>query len=785
MSKQGATGGDRNMQQQAEELSGHMKQERGKEQSTGGGDERFRNLVETTSDVIWEADQNFVYTYVSPQILSLLGYRSSEVVGKKPFDFMPPREAEQARTFLEGIALRRKPFRSLENVSLHKFGYQVFVETSGIPFFDAEGLFMGYRGINRDITERRHAEETARKLAHAVEHSDEIIWMTDLDGKITYVNPAFERTYGYPKEEVLGNTPRILKSGLLNKEYYEEFWRTLLSGKSIRGEILNRTKSGGIITVAASVNPVFNPEGSITGFIAVQQDITEYKQAVEKIREQAALLDVATDAILVRRLDGIVEFWNKGAERLYKWKSDEIVGRNADEVLFKNGAEDLKEAKKTVTAKGVWVGELNQLTREGTPIVVESRWTLVTSGKEQAARVLVVNTDITDKKRLEEQFLRSQRLESIGTLAGGIAHDLNNVLAPILMSIDLLKRRVPDLQSLELLSTLESSTLRGADMVKQVLTFAKGIEGERIILGPGHLIREMAKIAAETFPKSIHVRGEVPEDLWNLSGDATQLHQVLLNLCVNARDAMPKGGVLTIGAENLILDEGYARMHGDSRPGPYVVIKISDSGEGIPPDIIDKIFEPFFTTKETGRGTGLGLSTVHSIVKSHGGFINVYSEIGKGTSFRVYLPAHKGAVALEPEEVEAPLPKGSGELILVIDDEYSVREITKETLETYGYRVLTASDGTDAIACYAERKHDIDLVLTDMLMPYLDGTATIRALRKLNPSLKIIAASGLSADGKFSEIAGAETVAFLSKPYTADKLLKVISTQLAKRSEPA
>lgn len=311
-----------------------------------------------------------------------------------------------------------------------------------------------------------------------------------------------------------------------------------------------------------------------------------------------------------------------------------------------------------------------------------------------------------------------------------------------------------------------------------MLTFARGAEGERIIIQPKHLVKEMEKIIKETFPKSVYPELKLGPDLWTVMGDSTQLHQVLMNLCVNARDAMPNGGTLTIGIENIALDDSYAHMHLEAQPGRYVVLTVADTGTGIPPDVLERIFEPFFTTKDVGKGTGLGLSTVLSIVKGHKGFINVYSEPGKGTQFKIYLPANVAADAEATRSQPADLPRGDGRVVLVVDDEPAVCMITKETLEAFGYTVLVAHDGTEALAVYASNSDTVDIVLTDMMMPFMDGSATIRALRRLDPDVKVIAASGLSLNQNSLQDAGTQVLAFLPKPYTAEKLLVTLHEHL-------
>ncbi|HEV2799759.1 MAG TPA: ATP-binding protein, partial [Pyrinomonadaceae bacterium] len=432
--------------------------------------------------------------------------------------------------------------------------------------------------------------------------------------------------------------------------------------------------------------------------------------------------------------------------------------------------------------RGEWTGELRQRTKDGEEITVESRWTLVNDDGRPRS-ILVINTDVTERKKVEAQLLRAQRMESIGTLAGGIAHDLNNILSPILMAVQMLQYKVEDETTHQWLEILQTNAERGADMVRQVLSFARGVEGERVTLQPKHLVKEVVKILKDTLPKSIEIKFDVAADLWTISADATQIHQVLMNLCVNARDAMPGGGELYVRAGNVTLDDNFARIHIEAKPGRFVQVSVADTGEGMSPEVVGRIFEPFFTTKEIGKGTGLGLSTALTIVRSHGGFLNVYSELGKGSQFTVYLPAIESEVSEQTENRKRlDLPAGHGELILIVDDEESIRQITRGTLETFNYRVVTASDGTEAVALYAQHRDEIAAVITDMMMPFMDGPATIRALRKMNPQVKIIAASGLGGSDKAAEAAGVGVHIFLPKPYTAETLLKTLA-ELLRRTE--
>jgi two-component system, cell cycle sensor histidine kinase and response regulator CckA len=508
---------------------------------------------------------------------------------------------------------------------------------------------------------------------------------------------------------------------------------------------------------------------------AVERAIRDYekaqkaREAEDKIREQAALLDHAQEAIIVTDMAECVLYWNKSAERIYGWPAGEAIGRKAAELAAKDPTR-YEAARECLLKKGSWTGEFVTANRAGNAMTVESRWTLVRDTAGSPKSILIIDSDITEKKQIEIQFLRSQRMDSIGALAAGIAHDLNNALAPVVMAADVLRLCDDQATRERFMDIVTSSAQRATSLVKQILAFARGSGGQ---IGPIKLrpiIRDTANMVKDTFPKSIKLSVNIPEKgMWMVQGDVTEIHQVLLNLCVNARDAMPQGGQLTLSAQNMTLGSETTAAH-DAPPGGYVMVSLRDTGSGIPPEVLPRIFDPFFTTKIGDKGTGLGLSTVAGIVKHQRGFIEVKTELGKGTEFKIYFPAIFATETTDGEAQKGPLPTGRGELILVVDDEEAVRELIKTTLETYGYRVLTAQNGVQGINLFKEHQEEIRLLVTDTDMPHMDGMATIEATKALKPDIPVIIASGSKRD---TEQIRKETkyLTNLGKPFSVEQLL--------------
>ena len=629
----------------------------------------------------------------------------------------------------------------------------------------------------RQTQDARAIEEGERKFRTLFDAAHDAVYILE-NGVFVDCNAKGQFMYGRTWEQIVGHSPDefappVQPDGRDSREKAIEIVTLALAGESQLFEWATVHLDGSIVLSEVSLNRV-ELAGRVQ-LMAISRDITERRRAEEQILEQAELLDKATDAIVVCDLHGKILFWNMGAERMYGWSREEMLGQNLGDNLYLNPAA-FTEIIDTVLVHGEASGEVEHTTRDNQGLVADARWTLLYDKYNAPKSVLAIHTDVTEKRTIESHLMRAQRMESIGTLAGGIAHDLNNILTPILTSIEILKLETEtDGRARKVLDTIERSSRRGADIVRQVLSFARGIQGKRVEIQPKRLLSDIGTLITDTFPKNIRLQLSLPKSEWPILGDPTLLHQVLLNLSVNARDAMPQGGTLAIGADNVVVDEKTARSYERGKPGRYVVISVADTGDGIPAAIREKIFEPFFTTKEVGKGTGLGLSTVLTIVKSHHGFLDVQGNGDGGTIFKVFLPTIEAATPKAPEsEVLPNMPRGNGETILIVDDEPSILAITGDTLETFGYRVLEARNGAEALAIYQQHQDEIAVVLTDLTMPILDGSATIRELVKLNPAIKIIASSGFKTGQTGPIFLPTPKRLFLAKPYTAESLLKTV-----------
>ena len=736
--------------------------------------------VETITK-LWEADPDLqvvictAYSdYSWGSMTSRLQHRDRLVILKKPFDAMEVLQMASALT---------EKWRLLQQSKLKTEQLEMLVADR------TKVLCQTNEALKLEVQRRERTDEAlteTEKRYHLLFHKNPLpMWVFDLD-TLTFlaVNEAAVEQYGYSAEE-------FATMSLLNLHVPEDIPSILegLSTDKVRtptsGLVVKHLKKDGTTIFAeidSRVVAFFGREAKL----ALANDITEHKLAEDRVREQAALLDLASDAILVQDLTGKVRFWNKGAERLYGWSAAHALGNEVDALFPKQDKPTLEAAEKELLARGEWIGELRRLTQSGQEVTVSSRWTLLRNDRGEPRSVLKIDTDITEKKKLESQFLRAQRIEGIGTLATGMAHDLNNILAPILMSAGYLRWDIPSQERDKAIERIELSVKRGAEIIQQVLTFGRGIDGERVAVKPAELVAEIAEIVGQTFPKNISVAVASQPDLWLLMGDRTQIHQVLLNLCVNARDAMPKGGQLTLRVNMTTLTEKMPALPTPAQPGPYLVFEVADTGCGIAPADRERIFDPFFTTKEVGKGTGLGLSTALGIVQSHHGVVLVESELQRGTTFKVFLPASPRAAHKETSKINSLPPRGGGEVILIVDDEPDIISGMCQMLKRHNYRVYTANNGEKAMDMIERREQRIDVLVTDMMMPAMDGVALIRAVRGVLPELKIIASSGLGTDmsgnDRAQELKSLGVAAFLHKPYGTHKLLSTLH-QLLRSAE--
>ncbi|MEW6159094.1 MAG: PAS domain S-box protein, partial [Verrucomicrobiota bacterium] len=735
------------------------------------GEEHFKLLLERASTVAFVKSRAGKYLYFNHAFEQLLGRPLAELQGQTDFDLFPAEVARLLHEHDEWVLAQGKPAELVEVVP-DKSGVLRKWLVNKFPVTGRDGSVV-LAGVAMDITARVEAEtrvqQSERKYRLLIESIPEALWIANAAGHNVYVSPTIEKLTGFSVQEIYEGGPEFWFARVdpaqmdATRAAYTAFFE---QNAPYDVEYRFQRRDGRSIWLHDRAVVRFAEGGQIMAYGLVS-DVTRRKEAEERLHEQAALMDKARDAICVCDLEGRLTYANRSAERLYGWIITEMIGRRAEELFGQQCIEQVRDAAAAVLRDEEWFGELRQVSREGKLLSVLSRWSLMRDAHGQPKRILIINTDISEKKKLEEQFLRAQRMENIGTLAGGVAHDLNNVLGPILMFVQLIRLQMPDPNLQRLLDSLESSAKRGASLIQQVLSFARGVETEKKVVQLRHLFHDIAVMVRNTFPANIQFETVLPRELWPVSGDPIQLYQVFLNLCVNARDAMPGGGLLRVSAENVLLEGPSLAPEIKSKIEGYIIVTVSDTGVGIPSDLLEKIFDPFFTTKEPGKGTGLGLATVNSILKNHNGFIKVSSEVGKGTQFKIYLPAIVSSETALDDDQPSRFPTGHGELVLVVDDEASIREITKATLEAFGYRVETANDGTQALARFVQRQNEVDVVITDLRMPYMDGPATIRALRQFKPNLRVIAASGYIENHDALGNSDLRISAFISKPYSA------------------
>ena len=683
---------------------------------------------------------------------------------------------------------------NLELEMIRPDGASCWTTTRGEAIRGTDGTVVKLRGTVLNITELKQAdaalqqsEELYRSLFANMLNGYAYCRMIFSDGRPVdfvplVVNRSFTTLLGL--KDVVGKNASVVIPGLRESdpELLEGFGRVALSGVPEQFEHF-----GKILGIWLSFS-VYSPAKEHV--VVVFDVITARKKAEAALRESEEryrlLFENNPLSMWVYDLESLRFLAvNESAVQHYGYTREEFLAMTIEGIRPEEDIPALRKSAAEGWAERLGTSEWRHRRKDGAIIQVEIRSRpLIFNGRE--AR-LVLATDITEKKLFEEKFLHAQRLESIGMLAAGIAHDLNNVLAPIVFAAPLLRGSLSAPRDLKILDTLERSAGRGAGLVKQILGFAHSTTGEFQSTQVKHLLRDIIGVIEETFPKSIQLEHQIPSALWPVEGNATQIHQVIMNLCVNARDAMPSGGTLRLTAANRRLDSAEADAMPGARPGAWLMLEVGDTGTGIAPEVLERIWTPFFTTKGIGKGTGLGLATVRGIVASHHGFVELDTKVGRGSAFRVFLPAVVSESPRPSSATPVDTPDGHGELILVADDDKAIRDLVTEILGSHGYRVLSCADGMEAITLIYARPSDFSLVVTDADMPRLDGVALMRAVLQMRPDIRFLAMSGLSSSGTegtaVPEIQKAAH-AFLLKPFTPGDLLATVHRLLHPTENP-
>jgi PAS domain S-box-containing protein len=750
------------------------------EQALRASEARYRTLAESAQDSIYVINREFRVEYVNEYGARQLGRPVSEAVGRFLTELFPPETTQwqlpdMANIFRTGESLHRER-------QLPVSGAPMWLDTQLVPIKNATGEVESILGISRNITDRKRAEEALResedRYRSLVEESPDAIGIYQ-DGILVFINSTGMRQLGArTKRELLGRESKQIIHPDDRPAAMDRVRRRLAGETGLYpAEVRYVRLDGTTLYTEVSAEPITFHGKPAMQFIA--RDISGRKLADEALRRSESqfrlIWENSVDGMRLTDGAGTVLMVNDAFCRLVNKPRAEIEGKPMCDIYAEADRKEILARYQQRFANHTVPAHLERQYQlwDGREI-----WLEVTScffEAEPTRPVLLgVFRDVTGRKLAESQLLRTQRLESIGTLASGVAHDLNNALAPILMASELLRLEFPATAT-RYLELIQAGAKRGADMVKQLLTFAKGAEGERLLVQPRHLFKEMETLLKGTFPKNIELRVHHAKDLQTILGDATQLHQVLLNLCVNARDAMPEGGTLTLEGENQELDATFARTVPEAKPGPHVVLRVKDTGTGILPEVLDRIFDPFFSTKGPDKGTGLGLATALGIVKSHGGFIQVCSNPGQGAIFAVYLPAYglgaEDAALLNKTEITF---RGHGETILVVDDEVTVRKVLRAVLVKLNFKVLTASDGATALFQVSEHRSELRAVITDLHMPHMDGLSFVRVLKGRLPQAGIIVASGRVDEPEADAFKKLGVHALLEKPFTQEKLVEAL-----------
>ncbi len=675
----------------------------------------------------------------------------------------------------------RKPVM-LEHLHHDNDGNPRNIEVHGYPLLDGEGNVAQITEYSLDITEKRTAEQERQEselwMRSMFDSTDEALLVITPDRVLRDVNPATERMFGYTREEVVGKSTGLFH---VDHEHYLEFGRRISEAFDLEEtaafDFELKRKNGEVFPTEHTVSLLRNPTGDPMGIASVVRDISERKRAEAALRESEiryrSLFEDSKDAIIVSTMDGRLVDINKAGEDLFGYTRKEMMEMDIRE-LYADPADRLRFQQEIERHGAVHDYEFTFRRKDGGELQCVGSEAVRRAEDGTILGYQGVIRDITEHRRLEEQFRQAQKMESLGTLAGGVAHDFNNLLTIIQgFSELLLADKKEDDPEYEDLQKIYTAAKNGADLVQGLLAFSRKAEIEPCPVNLNHELRRVRKLLTRTIPKMIEIKLSLADDLERVNADSTQMEQILLNLAVNAKDAMPGGGKMTLETRNVSLDEEYCNEHLEAKPGRHVLLSVSDTGHGMERDVVDRIFEPFYTTKKPGQGTGLGLAMVFGVVKSHGGHITCYSEPGVGTEFKIYLSVIEAEEELDGGTTQELHAFGT-ETILLVDDEELIRDLGERILSKVGYKVLTAGNGLEALEVYRKKKPEVSLVILDLIMPEMGGDRCLEEFLKIDPGAKVLIASGYSAKGRTEDLIQAGAKGFIGKPFTKNAMLKAI-----------
>jgi PAS domain S-box-containing protein len=745
-------------------------------------EKRFREIAENAQDWIWETDTEGKYKYSSHVVEKIIGYTSEEILEHHFYDLFNPDERESLKSAAFAAFALKQPFRNFLNRNVHKNGQTVWLATSGIPRFDAQGNFLGYRGVDTNITESKQASDLLRKSEESLRDAQRIAHI----GSWQWTLATDTVTWSEELHHISGRNPKLPPPSFaeMSSCYTAESWKKLNSsvtkalqtGESYELE-LDMVRLDGMTRHTSTRGEVgLDATGKIVGMHGTVQDVTERVQVDERIRHLSSAVEQSPVSIVITDLTGAIEYVNPKFTQLSGYTLAEVRGHNPCVLKGDNTSDDeYRRLWELITQGREWRGEFHNRKKNGDFYWESASISPIVDGNGRITHFLAVKLDITERKALEEQFRQAQKLESVGQLAGGVAHDFNNILAVIMIRLNFLQKNTRlDPETQEMVADMTVDAKRAANLTRQLLLFSRRSVMEVESLELNELVANLVKMLGRLIGDDITVQFNKRKVFSTVEADAVMLEQVLMNLSVNARDAMPKGGRLTIEIETVLVDEEQAKGNLNARAGQFVCLSVTDTGCGMGDATLKRIFEPFFTTKAIGKGTGLGLATVHGIVTQHKGWVDVESELGKGTTFKVFLPSSTKVIN-ESTQAEKTAATRGYETILLVEDEAKLRQLVAKGLRLLGYRVFAADNGQTAMKLWQEHSHRIELLFSDMMMPEgMTGLDLAEKMKEEKPSLKVIISSGYNMEmaGQGSPTAGG--IVYFQKPYDFEVLSQTI-----------